>query len=112
SRLPMVVHLLETDGAIVDQPAKPSAPRVTRHRQMLAGATARKTAGVRSIAALQCPCVQLRRSFDSMHFTQRRPSHFDARSVLLFTALVFGSAGALHAQTPANHKPQPGFGPG
>lgn len=47
-----------------------------------------------------------------MHFTQRRPSHFDARSVLLFTALVFGSAGALHAQTPANHKPQPGFGPG
>ena len=46
-----------------------------------------------------------------MHFTQRRPSHFDARSVLLFTALVFGSAAALHAQTPANHQPQLGFGP-
>ena len=46
-----------------------------------------------------------------MHFAQRRPSHFDARSVLLFTALAFGSAAALHAQTAANHKPQPGFGP-
>ena len=46
-----------------------------------------------------------------MHFAKRRPSHFDARSVLLFTALAFGSAAALHAQTAANHNPQPGFGP-
>ena len=46
-----------------------------------------------------------------MHFTQRRLSHFDARSVLLFTALALGSTAALHAQTTPASKSQPTFGP-
>ena len=46
-----------------------------------------------------------------MHFTQRRLSHFDARSVLLFAALALGSTAALHAQTTPASKSQPTFGP-
>ena len=46
-----------------------------------------------------------------MHFTPRRLSHFDARSVLLFTVLSLGSAAALHAQTAADKKPKSAFGP-
>ncbi|WP_040329523.1 calcium-binding protein [Acidovorax delafieldii] len=50
-----------------------------------------------------------------MKATQRRTSAFDARSVLLFTALSLGGGAALQAQTApaAAHKAQggPSFGP-
>ena len=47
-----------------------------------------------------------------MHFAQRRLSPFDARSVLLFTALALGGMAALHAQTAPASNHQPAFGPG
>ena len=47
-----------------------------------------------------------------MHSMPRRLSHFDARSVLLFTALALGGAAALHAQTASAHQPTPSFGHG
>lgn len=46
-----------------------------------------------------------------MHCKPRRLSHFDARSVLLFTALALGGAAALHAQTANDKKPLAAFGP-
>lgn len=45
-----------------------------------------------------------------MQTTQRRTSHFDARSVLLFAALALGGA-ALQAQTAPGASAKPGFGP-
>lgn len=46
-----------------------------------------------------------------MYSKPRRLSHFDARSVLLFTALALGGTAALHAQTAPARQPTPSFGP-
>lgn len=46
-----------------------------------------------------------------MHSKTRRLSPFDARSVLLFTALALGGTAALRAQTTHNSPTAPSFGP-